>query len=96
MLVCITIIIGALSFVPALALGPVVEELILWENMATKLHSIWDFNIIKVALVDAFLKLRPRTQIKNPVMFTVYVGSIITTILFTITLGKGEAPTFLF
>ncbi|AUH73659.1 potassium-transporting ATPase subunit KdpB [Legionella sainthelensi] len=63
--------------------------------MATKLHSIWDFNIIKVALVDAFLKLRPRTQIKNPVMFTVYVGSIITTILFLQSLlGKGEAPTF--
>ncbi|KTD63304.1 potassium translocating ATPase, subunit B [Legionella santicrucis] len=61
--------------------------------MATKLHSIWDFNIIKVALVDAFLKLRPRTQIKNPVMFTVYVGSIITTVLFLQSLlGKGEAP----
>ncbi|VEB37392.1 potassium translocating ATPase, subunit B [Legionella sainthelensi] len=65
--------------------------------MATKLHSIWDFNIIKVALVDAFLKLRPRTQIKNPVMFTVYVGSIITTILFLQSLlGKGEAPTFFY
>lgn len=61
--------------------------------MATKLHSIWDFNIIKVALVDAFLKLKPSTQIKNPVMFTVYVGSIITTILFLQSLlGKGEAP----
>lgn len=62
--------------------------------MATKIHSIWDLNIIKVALVDAFLKLRPRTQIKNPVMFTVYVGSIITTVLFLQSLlGKGEAPT---
>ncbi|KTC83577.1 potassium-transporting ATPase subunit KdpB [Legionella cincinnatiensis] len=62
--------------------------------MATKIHSIWDLNIIKVALVDAFLKLRPLTQIKNPVMFTVYVGSIITTVLFLQSLlGKGEAPT---
>jgi K+-transporting ATPase ATPase B chain len=61
--------------------------------MDTKLHTIWDFRIIKVAIIDAFLKLSPQTQIKNPVMFTVYVGSIITTILFfQAVFGNGEAP----
>jgi potassium-transporting ATPase ATP-binding subunit len=61
--------------------------------MGTKLHSIWDFSIIKVAIIDAFLKLSPQTQIKNPVMFTVYVGSIITTTLFfQAVFSNGEAP----
>ncbi|MBI2785529.1 MAG: potassium-transporting ATPase subunit KdpB, partial [Legionella longbeachae] len=62
--------------------------------MGTKNHSIWDLGIIRVALIDAFLKLTPGTQIKNPVMFTVYVGSLITTGLFIQALmGNGEAPT---
>lgn len=30
LLVCVTIVVGALSFLPALALGPIVEHLILW------------------------------------------------------------------
>ncbi|WP_272947080.1 potassium-transporting ATPase subunit KdpA [Legionella cherrii] len=30
LLVCIVIVIGALSFLPALALGPIVEHLMLW------------------------------------------------------------------
>ncbi|MGA7628416.1 MAG: potassium-transporting ATPase subunit KdpB, partial [Methanoregula sp.] len=45
------------------------------------------------AVVDAFLKLDPRTLINNPVMFTVEVGSAITTLLyFQALLGPGEAP----
>jgi potassium-transporting ATPase ATP-binding subunit len=32
-------------------------------------------------LVDAFAKLAPATQWKNPVMFVVYLGSILTTLL---------------
>jgi K+-transporting ATPase ATPase B chain len=60
--------------------------------MATKL-SLWDFSIIKSAIIDSFLKLTPRHQIKNPVMFTVYIGSLLTTALFLQALiGEGEAP----
>ena len=60
--------------------------------MATKSHSIWDFRIIRGALLDSFLKLAPHNQIKNPVMFTVYVSSIFTTLLFIQALiGHGEA-----
>lgn len=33
------------------------------------------------AIKQAFIKLDPRQQIKNPVMFVVYLGSIITTVL---------------
>lgn len=63
--------------------------------MDTKSHSIWDFGIIKTALLDALFKLTPHIQIKNPVMFTVYVSSIITTVLFIkALLGDGEAPPF--
>ena len=45
------------------------------------------------AVVDAFLKLDPRTLIRNPVMFTVEAGSVITTLLWLQSLtGAGEAP----
>ncbi len=44
------------------------------------------------ALIEALLKLDPRHQIKNPVMFVVEVGSAATTILFAQALsGRGEA-----
>lgn len=60
--------------------------------MAIKL-SLWDFGILKTAIADSFGKLSPRHQIKNPVMFTVYTGSILTTMLFIqALLGVGEAP----
>lgn len=49
--------------------------------------------IVRDALFDAFVKLLPQHQWRNPVMFVVYVGSILTTILYAQALGgKGEAP----
>ena len=49
--------------------------------------------IIGQAVVDSFRKLTPRRQVRNPVMFVVYVGSILTTLLWLRALvGKGEAP----
>jgi K+-transporting ATPase ATPase B chain len=45
------------------------------------------------AIVDSFLKLNPRWQVRNPVMFVVEVGSVLTTVLFIQALfGQGEAP----
>ncbi len=44
--------------------------------------SLFDAKIVRRALVDAFKKLDPRVQLKNPVMFVVEVGSAITTIEF--------------
>ena len=45
-----------------------------------KTISIWDGNIIKRALGDAFIKLDPRKMMKNPVMFVVEVGAVLTTL----------------
>src|SRR5450432_2979958 len=46
-----------------------------------KSKSLWDAKIIRRALVDAIVKLDPRTMMKNPVMFVVEVGSVVTTVL---------------
>src|ERR1700726_28106 len=46
-----------------------------------KSKSLWDAKIIRRALVDAMLKLNPRSMMKNPVMFVVEVGSVVTSAL---------------
>ncbi|EPD25558.1 potassium-transporting ATPase subunit B [Lactiplantibacillus plantarum IPLA88] len=43
-------------------------------------------NMLGAALKETFLKLKPNLQIKNPVMFLVYVSAIATTILFILSL----------
>ncbi len=49
--------------------------------------------LLKTALIDSFRRLTPRYQWRNPVMFVVYIGAILTTILLFQALGgKGEAP----
>jgi K+-transporting ATPase ATPase B chain len=47
----------------------------------SKARSLWDAKIIRQALIDSFVKLNPRTMMRNPVMFVVEVGSVITSIL---------------
>jgi K+-transporting ATPase ATPase B chain len=55
--------------------------------------SLFDVSLLRPALVDAFRKLGPREQMRNPVMLVVYVGSILTTLLWIEALrGQGEAP----
>ena len=50
-------------------------------------------SIFQQALVDSLVKLLPQHQWRNPVMFVVYIGSILTTLLYFQALGgKGEAP----
>ena len=56
--------------------------------------SLFERDIVKQAVVDSFKKLSPRQQMKNPVMFVVWVGSVLTTALFFQAMsGHGEAPT---
>ena len=63
--------------------------------MTTRTLSLFDPGLVAPALFDALRKLDPRTQLRNPVMFVVYVGSIFTTALWVQALtGKGEAPTW--
>jgi K+-transporting ATPase ATPase B chain len=54
--------------------------------------SLFDRKILGRATLDAFRKLDPRVEARNPVMFVVWVGSVLTTLLFVQSLvGRGEA-----
>ena len=55
--------------------------------------AMFDPSVLKAAMVDAFRKLNPAVQWRNPVMFVVYVGSILTSLILAQALsGNGEAP----
>jgi potassium-transporting ATPase ATP-binding subunit len=55
--------------------------------------SMFDRSLLWPAVLDALRKLDPRIQWRNPVMFVVYIGSILTTALWVQALaGQGEAP----
>jgi K+-transporting ATPase ATPase B chain len=58
-----------------------------------KARPLFDPPILRKAIVESFRKLDPRHQVRNPVMFVVEVGSVLTTGLFIQALmGHGEAP----
>ena len=64
--------------------------------MTTQTHAVRSFDrtLITKALADSFRKLSPRMQFRNPVMFVVFVCSVLTTLLWVQALaGHGEAPT---
>jgi potassium-transporting ATPase ATP-binding subunit len=54
-----------------------------------KAISIWDAKIMTLALLDSFKKLNPGTMMKNPVMFVVEVGSVLTTVLLIRDIAQG-------
>ena len=63
--------------------------------MTSHTHAIRTFDraLIGKAVGDAFRKLSPRIQFRNPVMFVVFVCSVLTTLLWIQALaGHGEAP----
>jgi K+-transporting ATPase ATPase B chain len=49
--------------------------------MATKSRAVWEWKIVRRAIVDALVKLNPQKMMGNPVMFVVEIGSVITTVL---------------
>ncbi|HEX5691502.1 MAG TPA: hypothetical protein VFX76_15925, partial [Roseiflexaceae bacterium] len=56
-------------------------------------RPLFDPPIVRRALWEAFAKLDPRHQVRNPVMFVVEVGSVLTSALaIQALLGQGEAP----
>ncbi|WHZ23994.1 MAG: potassium-transporting ATPase B chain [Nitrospira sp.] len=62
---------------------------------STKARPLFDPPLVRQAMLDALRKLAPRIQIRNPVMFVVFVGSLFTSLLFLQALfGTGEAPTW--
>jgi len=56
--------------------------------------TLFDRALLGPAIIDSLRKLSPAVQIRNPVMFVVFVGSILTTLLLAVSLsgGEGEAP----
>jgi len=62
-------------------------------NTQLKKRSTFRSELYQRAILDSFVKLDPRRMLRNPVMFVVEVGSLLTTVLFIQALfGKGEAP----
>jgi K+-transporting ATPase ATPase B chain len=62
-------------------------------NTQLKKRSTFRRELYQRAILDSFVKLDPRRMLRNPVMFVVEVGSLLTTVLFIQALfGKGEAP----
>jgi K+-transporting ATPase ATPase B chain len=55
----------------------------------TKTLSIWDPTITRGAVGSAVRKLHPRTMMRNPVMFVVEVGSVLTSVQFAIDAARG-------
>ena len=63
-------------------------------NTPIKKKSVFQRELYQRAVLDSFIKLNPRWMVRNPVMFVVEVGSLLTTCLWIQALfGKGEAPT---
>src|SRR5271165_5388866 len=54
-------------------------------------RPLFDPPIVRRAIVDSFIKLNPKTLAKNPVMFVVEVGAVLTTLLMFRTFGGFEA-----
>src|ERR1700731_909629 len=60
--------------------------------MAALTHSLFDRKMMAIAARDAFRKLSPRHMLRNPVMFVVLVGSLLTTLslVHDIATGRGS------
>src|SRR5260370_12739146 len=58
--------------------------------MAARQGSIFSRELVLAAIRDSFPKLDPRLQVKNPVMFIVELGSVVTTAIFFIDLVRGR------
>jgi K+-transporting ATPase ATPase B chain len=55
-----------------------------------KKPKVWTKAIVNHAIIDSLKKLDPRTLWRNPVMFIVEVGALLTTILYFRDLGQGD------
>lgn len=56
-------------------------------------HAFADKKLLGRAIQDSFLKLNPKIQVQNLVMFLVYLSAILTTVLWIVSLfGWKDAP----
>src|SRR6266511_2609661 len=58
--------------------------------MARTSASLFSKELVLAAIRDSFPKLDPRSQVRNPVMFIVELGSVITTAIFVLDLARGH------
>ena len=56
----------------------------------TQPRSLFDPEILRPALLESLRKLDPRVQVRNPVMFVVEIGAVITTVAWLIQVFGGE------
>jgi potassium-transporting ATPase ATP-binding subunit len=68
---------------------PAEDPTLLIPKKALRARPLLDPPIVKRAIGDSFRKLAPRTMMKNPVMFVVEVGAVITTLLTIRDLGAA-------
>ena len=61
---------------------------------AARTRPLLDKNIISSSLKMSVLRLNPRVQLRNPVMFVVEVGAILVTLFFLANLATGQVLTF--
>jgi potassium-transporting ATPase ATP-binding subunit len=59
-------------------------------------RQLFDPSIVRRAIKDALIKLNPRQVAKNPVMFVVEIGSILTTLLVIRDIAQGHTANLLF
>ncbi len=63
------------------------------DHSGPKIPATDQYALYRRAIIDSFIKLDPRTLYHNVVMFTVEIGSVLTTLLWIqALLGHGEAP----
>ena len=60
------------------------------EVTSARRASVFSRELVAGGDRDSFPKLDPRTQVRNPVMFIVELGSVITTAIFFLELARGE------
>lgn len=59
--------------------------------MTTAKRPLFDGKIVRRAMGDAFLKLNPKHMLRNPVMFVVLVGSVLTTAMLARDIVDGRS-----
>jgi potassium-transporting ATPase ATP-binding subunit len=59
--------------------------------MTAHAKSLWDPQLVRRAIVESFWKLHPRTMARNPVMFVVEIGSVLTTIRLILDMTRGRS-----
>src|SRR5262245_60808276 len=67
-------------------------------SSTTTARPLFDPPIVRRAVIDSVVKLKPKRQLRNPVMFTVFVGSVLTTGIgiYALSYPGSETPGFIF